>query len=1172
MMQVFIDGVLLQSAPIDVNLLSKSHLRDKLWMNKRAHLDKVEAQLELAHKKTEQQSEPKRKMSYTEKLIVKILDNLEVTVTNVHIRYEDSLSCSGVTFAAGVSLGRFTVATTEWNWSKTFLSRDKVKQGEGLKIHKLINVENLAYYWEQVEVPLSTLAPREWELAMMSLIFQDTVLAGSTDKFILAPPNNICVKLIHMDKSSEIEPKLDVTFEGLNLEFRLSKLQLAQIILTLNTFYALDRQKLVALYRPEKSVKQDPRAWWKYAYVIISGKKGGFAANVEEALLCHRYKASYIDLLKRKRALQSFNDDAEQDLISIERALPLCALVVFRGLALKEYYKELSEYEGKAKIAAEKSPTTKSSWFSWGGKKKESTTLSNISDDEEISFESLTTDLEEGSVDDEFVDSYILRIRLRDASSSLEIHRNGASIALAMLSYNVSLDVRVSGVSAAFTVDNLIVLDRVTTSMEYQAIVAPRVDSEEEHKPFLVAYNARPDHIDISVTSFPLIICFNRMCTKALIDYFTFSVDNDTSSIYLRKKMLQIISPYLVGTRTASEINFFLDIKAPIIIIPEDNDGDTGCLHLDMGHLEINCAVLGSDFKFDSKISDVNACLPLKTRFQRVNNADDLISPFSMHLHADSYSKEVANIVINLDVMSPVFCVFDEAKFARLLKVMHLTHDLLKRKLDDKPVVKPFNPKNIPVKLDEEHDADDTTVDESFVVHTYVKFSLPCVTLLLNNSMIRNSIHSEMQNFDLKVVVSNVDTKIDIGIDSLKLNDDYGHILVWTKEDDSMLTSSAFVSMTFVSISSIRSPLYKTHANFLNVSLGNLWLNYNALILMILKPFYDAVQVEYANNKSRSALIAKKASKTMAIVVDNALNRKSLNGLQFTVSVDQVWLTLQSFDDENPVNNKMQNCFKVCAQSFSLMIELKTNVDILLKLSGLDLIDARIVSEYYVYKTLLTASSDRCLSRTDGLETGTDFLVLTFSDAKSSANEVDLILRDLTSFVSIDALLDLVYLTLEYTNGFKAFLLTTREENSSGFNNIALEAKEVGPKLESSALEKNISASIVRGKSLYVSVSVTNPTLLLLEDPLDKSSRGIIGCCIIEAHYNQDLDSCGNLQSDKLQLSLRDSDISVFRNIEDRLHVIYTDYIFQYFLNYLTSYFVELEQLEWLNPVKFSCI
>ena len=41
----------------------------------------------------------KEKLSFAQRLLAKILDNLELTVTNVHIRYEDSISIPDTTYA-----------------------------------------------------------------------------------------------------------------------------------------------------------------------------------------------------------------------------------------------------------------------------------------------------------------------------------------------------------------------------------------------------------------------------------------------------------------------------------------------------------------------------------------------------------------------------------------------------------------------------------------------------------------------------------------------------------------------------------------------------------------------------------------------------------------------------------------------------------------------------------------------------------------------------------------------------------------------------------------------------------------------------------------------------------------------------------------------------------------
>jgi len=47
--------------------------------------------------------------SFVERLVGNVLKNFEVSITNIHIRYEDSVTKLGTSFAAGVTLKEFTI-------------------------------------------------------------------------------------------------------------------------------------------------------------------------------------------------------------------------------------------------------------------------------------------------------------------------------------------------------------------------------------------------------------------------------------------------------------------------------------------------------------------------------------------------------------------------------------------------------------------------------------------------------------------------------------------------------------------------------------------------------------------------------------------------------------------------------------------------------------------------------------------------------------------------------------------------------------------------------------------------------------------------------------------------------------------------------------------------------
>ena len=124
------------------------------------------------------------------------------------------------------------------------------------------------------------------------------------EEYLLSPPNLLSVKLVHQNNPSRhtdarygiylsfhivfylffliflffskptpySNGRLDLLIEGVDLKFTISKVQFDQMLSTLGMIVTLGRQKLIALHRPIRSVTLDPKAWWKYAFHIVSGR------------------------------------------------------------------------------------------------------------------------------------------------------------------------------------------------------------------------------------------------------------------------------------------------------------------------------------------------------------------------------------------------------------------------------------------------------------------------------------------------------------------------------------------------------------------------------------------------------------------------------------------------------------------------------------------------------------------------------------------------------------------------------------------------------------------------------------------------------------------------------------------------------------------------------------
>ena len=81
-------------------------------LNERQYQQKIRklANSELAKPLTDAKNE-----TFAEQLMTKVLNNLQFSVTNIHVRYEDNVSAPQ-RFAAGITLSELSAISTDENW------------------------------------------------------------------------------------------------------------------------------------------------------------------------------------------------------------------------------------------------------------------------------------------------------------------------------------------------------------------------------------------------------------------------------------------------------------------------------------------------------------------------------------------------------------------------------------------------------------------------------------------------------------------------------------------------------------------------------------------------------------------------------------------------------------------------------------------------------------------------------------------------------------------------------------------------------------------------------------------------------------------------------------------------------------------------------------------------
>ncbi|XP_058084436.1 uncharacterized protein LOC131232245 isoform X2 [Magnolia sinica] len=307
--------------------------------------------------------------SWLGSLINTIIGNLKLSITNIHIRYEDLESNPGHPFAAGVTLAKLSAVTVDDGGKETFITGGALEQ-----IQKSVELERLALYFDSdihpwnVDKPWEDLLPSEWS-QVFEIVSQDgkpDIVLPKEHSYILQPvTGNAKYSKLRPDVSQSVGQPLQKAAVNLDdVTLCLSKDGYRDILKLADNFSAFNQRLKYAHYRPLVPVKSDPRLWWKYAYKAVSDqmKKASGKMSWEHVLryarLRKRYISLYASLLKSDFTRLVVDDD--KDIEELDRELDIELILHWRMLAHK-FVEQSTEYDQNLK-----KQKTKRSWWSLG--------------------------------------------------------------------------------------------------------------------------------------------------------------------------------------------------------------------------------------------------------------------------------------------------------------------------------------------------------------------------------------------------------------------------------------------------------------------------------------------------------------------------------------------------------------------------------------------------------------------------------------------------------------------------------------------------------------------------------------------------------------------------------------------------------------------------------------
>uniref|UniRef100_A0A7N0VMH0 PH domain-containing protein n=1 Tax=Kalanchoe fedtschenkoi TaxID=63787 RepID=A0A7N0VMH0_KALFE len=340
---------------------------DALQEAKRSRVREMETAL--LEKTRELQSEMNK--SWLGSLIDTVIGNLKLSISNIHVRYEDSESNPGHSFAAGLNLEKLSAITVDDYGNEIFATGGALE-----RIQKSVELEQLSLYLDSeispwyVNKPWELLLPSEW-----AQVFKFGTKDGKPDSvlkehtYILQPVSGNAKYSKQRQNASinSIQPLQKAVVNLDDVTLCLSKDGYENILKLADNFATFNQRLKYAHFRPPVSVKSNPSLWWQYAYQAISDQtkkesgKLSWDQVLKYAKLRKKYISLYASLLKSDLSRAIVDDNKEIE--DMDRELDMEVILQWRMLAHKFVEQSLG-----SEMYTRQQKEKKSWWsFGWGG-------------------------------------------------------------------------------------------------------------------------------------------------------------------------------------------------------------------------------------------------------------------------------------------------------------------------------------------------------------------------------------------------------------------------------------------------------------------------------------------------------------------------------------------------------------------------------------------------------------------------------------------------------------------------------------------------------------------------------------------------------------------------------------------------------------------------------------
>ncbi|NWR10533.1 VP13D protein, partial [Paradoxornis webbianus] len=254
--------------------------REKL--QEREHKKALLLALEEKWKKEQQQKGESYWYSVTASVVTRIVENIELKIQDVHLRFEDGVTNPLEPFAFGICIKNVSMQNAVF------------EPVEKLMRKKQLDVADFSVYWDTSCTLLGDLPPGQLQEAM------DRSMESRDHNYIMEPVCTSALLKRNCSKEplrSRHTPRLECDIQLETIPLKLSQMQYQQIMGFLKELARKERQLKFRKWKPRVAVSENCREWWIFA----------LNANLSE-IREQRRRSTWAFALQRARDAVSYTD------------------------------------------------------------------------------------------------------------------------------------------------------------------------------------------------------------------------------------------------------------------------------------------------------------------------------------------------------------------------------------------------------------------------------------------------------------------------------------------------------------------------------------------------------------------------------------------------------------------------------------------------------------------------------------------------------------------------------------------------------------------------------------------------------------------------------------------------------------------------------------------------